>query len=77
MLISSKLLKESSEVSIKTRATPASLSFKGQATKHMTIKWSIICHCISVHSVKCVFAHFVSIYIPAFVLYSVHQKRTY
>ena len=30
-----------SEVSIKTRSTPASLSFKGQATKHTTLKWSI------------------------------------
>ena len=30
-----------SEVSIKTRSTPASLSFKGQATKHRTVKWSI------------------------------------
>ena len=30
-----------SEVSIKTRSTPASLSFKGQATKHTTVKWSI------------------------------------
>ena len=29
------------EVSIKTRSTPASLSFKGQATKHTTVKWSI------------------------------------
>ena len=33
---------KSSEVSIKTRSTPASLSFKGQATKHTTIKWSMI-----------------------------------
>ena len=33
---------ERSEVSIKTRSTPASLSFKGQATKHTTVKWSII-----------------------------------
>ena len=30
-----------SEVSIKKRSTPASLSFKGQATKHTTVKWSI------------------------------------
>ena len=29
---------KSSEVSIKTRSTPASLSFKGQATKHTTVK---------------------------------------
>ena len=33
---------KSSEVSIKTRSTPASLSFKGQATKHTTVKWSIL-----------------------------------
>ena len=32
---------KSSEVSIKTRSTPASLSFKGQATTHTTVKWSI------------------------------------
>ena len=44
---------ESSEVSIKTRSTPASLSFKGQATKHATVKWSIVkmatCAYIAVH----------------------------
>ena len=33
---------KSREVSIKTRSSPASLSFKGQATKHTTVKWSII-----------------------------------
>ena len=32
---------KSSKVSIKTRSTPASLSFKGQATKQTTVKWSI------------------------------------
>ena len=32
------------EVSIKTRSTPASLSFKGQATKHTTVKWSVDKH---------------------------------
>ena len=32
---------KSSKVSIKTKSTPASLSFKGQATKHTTVKWSI------------------------------------
>ena len=31
-------LKKCREVSIKTRSTPASLSFKGQATKHTTVK---------------------------------------
>ena len=38
---------QSSEVSIKTRSTPASLSFKGQATEHTTVKWyiaSVLCH---------------------------------
>ena len=32
MLVGRNLPKKSSEVSIKTRSTPASLSFKGQAT---------------------------------------------
>ena len=41
MLISRNLHMKRSEVSIKTRLTPASLSFKGQATKHTTVKWSI------------------------------------
>ena len=40
MLISMNLHDKSSEVSIKTRSTPASLSFNGQATKHTTVKWS-------------------------------------
>ena len=42
MLISRNLHKKSCEVSIKARSTPASLSFKGQVTKHTTVKWSII-----------------------------------
>jgi len=42
MLISSNLHKKGSEVSIKTRSTPASLSYKGQGTKHTTVKWSIV-----------------------------------
>ena len=33
---------KSSEGSIKTRSTPASLSFKGQATKHTTVKWPML-----------------------------------
>ena len=37
MLISRNVHKKSSEVSIETRSTPASLSFKGQATKHTTV----------------------------------------
>ena len=32
---------KSSEVSIKTSSTAASLSFKGQVTRHTTVKWSI------------------------------------
>ena len=35
-------IKQSSEVSIKARSTPASLSFTGQVTKHTTVKWSIV-----------------------------------
>ena len=41
MLISKNLHNKSSEVSIKTRSTPASLSFKGQVTKHTTVKGTI------------------------------------
>ena len=41
MLISLNLHKKRSEVSIETRSTSASLSFKGQATKHTTVKWPI------------------------------------
>ena len=41
MLISRNLHKKSSEVSIKAKSTPESLSFKGQETKHTTVKWSI------------------------------------
>ena len=41
MLISWNLHMKRSEVSIKTRSTPASLSFKGQGTKHTTVKWCI------------------------------------
>ena len=33
---------KNSEVSIKTSSTPASLSFKGQVTRHTTVKWSIV-----------------------------------
>ena len=42
MLISRNLHIKRSEVSIKTRSTQASISFKGQATKHTTVKWSIV-----------------------------------
>ena len=48
MLISKNLHKKSSEVSIKTRSTPASLSFIGQVTKQTTVKWTI-CR-LSVHT---------------------------
>ena len=41
MLISRNLNETSSDVSIKTRSTAASFSFKGQETKHTTAKWSI------------------------------------
>ena len=39
---SSCLHDKSSEVCIKTRSTPASLSFKGQVTEQITVKWSIV-----------------------------------
>ena len=42
MLTSFHLHKKSSEVSFKTRSTPASLSIQGQDTKHTTVKWPII-----------------------------------
>lgn len=38
MLISRNLSQKSSEVSIKTRSTPASWSFKGQVINHKTVK---------------------------------------
>ena len=41
MLISKNLHKKGTEVSIKTKSTPASLSFIGQVTKHTTVKWTI------------------------------------
>ena len=41
MLITRNLHKKNREVSVKTRSPPASFSFKGQAAKHATIKWSI------------------------------------
>ena len=43
MLISRNLHNKSSEVSIITRSPTASLSFKGQVTKHTTVKRSIEC----------------------------------
>ena len=56
MLISRNLHVKSSEVSIKTRSTPASLSFKGQATKHTTVKCaaSLVFGCLS-HCLLCCF----------------------
>ena len=43
MLISRNLRKKSSEVSIKTRSPLDSVSFKGQAMKHTTVKsWPIV-----------------------------------
>ena len=41
MLISRNLNETSTDVSIKTRSTAASFSFKGQETKHTSAKWSI------------------------------------
>ena len=32
---------KSSEVSIKTRSSPASLTIQGQVTKDTTVKWSV------------------------------------
>ena len=44
------LHKKSREFSIKTRSTPASLLFKGQATsKHTAVKWPIGCLCCNTH----------------------------
>ena len=43
MLISRNLHNKNSEVSIITRSPTASLSFKGQVTKHTTVKRSIEC----------------------------------
>ena len=45
MLTCRNLHKKSSDVSIKSRSTPASLSFKGQATKHTTVKFAVVCSC--------------------------------
>ena len=41
MLISRNMCKKSREVSIKTKSNSASLSFKGQTTKHTVVEWSI------------------------------------
>ena len=42
MLISKNLHKKNSDVSIKTRSPPASLSFISQVTKHTTVIWSVV-----------------------------------
>ena len=42
MLISINLPKKSSKLSIQTRSPPASFSFKGEVTKHTTVKWPIV-----------------------------------
>ena len=44
---------KSSEVCIKTRSTPASLSFKGQVTEQITVKWSIAVKWSSVVCEQC------------------------
>ena len=41
VLFGRNLHRKNRELSIKTRSTPASLSFTGQATKHTTVKGSI------------------------------------
>ena len=41
MQLSWNLREKSIGISIKTRSTQTSLSFKGQATKHTTVKWYI------------------------------------
>ena len=33
---------------MKTRSTPASPSFKGQSTKHTTVKWHIVSLCLQI-----------------------------
>ena len=73
MLISSKLHKESSGVSIETRSRPASLSFKGQATKHMTIKWSITS--VSVLILLSFFWHILCVFTFWPLHFIVHIKR--
>ena len=40
MLNSRDLDQKSSKISIKTRSSLASFSFKGLATQHITVKWS-------------------------------------
>ena len=40
ILISKNVHKKSREVSIKAKSTPASPSFIGQVTKHITVKWT-------------------------------------
>ena len=47
MVIISNLHNKSSEVSIKTRSTPASLSLKRQATKRTSVKWSTAWHLVN------------------------------
>ena len=43
MLIRMSLHLKSREVSITTRSTPASHSFKDPPTKHTTVKWAVSC----------------------------------
>ena len=37
---------KSRQVCNKTRSPPSSRLFKGQGTKHTTVKWPIVLHCI-------------------------------
>ena len=63
MLISRNLHKKSIEISIKTRSPPASFSFKSQATKHTTVKWSIPVYYLAIKF--CLFRTvFLSLFLP-------------
>ena len=42
---------KSSDVSIKTWSTPASLTIQGQVTKDTTVKWSIVKQNLNIYSV--------------------------
>ena len=49
MLISWNLHKKSNEVSISTMSSLASLSFIGQVTKHITVKWTVIASIVLIY----------------------------
>ena len=76
---------KSCKVSIKTRSTPASLSFKGQATKQPTVKWSIVSSLLLLAFKVTVAARFellkyyffIILYAQSFDTYNVIHARTY